>query len=93
VRIAVLDAARAAQLGMIIDFQDFAATRAARQRAYGVYLKGHEDLCGEAAREHVDWFRCTLQHEDLRTWGARLPDLLDTRQDRLAGWLARGATA
>ena len=86
-RIAVLDAAHAAKFGMIIDFQDFAATRAARQRAYGVYLNGQQDLCGETAREYVEWLCCTLRPEDLSNWGVRLPFLLDTQQDRLAGWV------
>lgn len=88
-RIAVLDVERSRSCSQIWDFRDLSPTRAARQRAYGLYKAGHPDLCDPDVRRQIGltWFRFRHDSEDDLRWRKGFRQLLATRTDRLAGWV------
>jgi hypothetical protein len=91
-RIAVLDVMRSRSCSQIWDFRDLSPTRAARQRAYGLYVAGHADLCAADVRRRLGlvWYRFRRDPSDERPWLRGFDRLLATTDDRLAGWVRHG---
>jgi FRG domain len=88
-RVGVLDVTQARGHSQIIDLRAFSATRAARQKAYAVYIPGHADLCDVRWQRKVGmrWYRFRRDGDDEAKWQAGSPGLLRTENDRLAGWV------
>jgi hypothetical protein len=88
-RIAVLDVEKARDASQIIDLRAFSATRAARQKAFGVYVPGHDNLCDLRRQRQLGvlWYRFRRDRDDEMQWQKRSAGLLRTTNDRLAGWV------
>ncbi len=91
-RIAVLDVRRSQSCSQIWDFRDLSPTRAARQRAYGLYVSGHADLRAPDVRRRLGlaWYRFRRDPPDEQRWLRGFDRLLATTDDRLAGWVRHG---
>ena len=67
----------------------FSATRAARQKAFGVYIPGNDDLCNTVLQKNlgITWYRFRRDADDEAQWVKKSAALLRTANDRLAGWI------
>ena len=66
-----------------------AQPRAARQKAFGVYIPGNDDLCNSPLQKNlgITWYRFLRNADDEAQWVRKSAALLRTVNDRLAGWI------